>query len=54
MCENGMREEWIERQMKKTSTGKEIEIIHIIFLVIAMYCQASSSQINELLNLPRC
>ena len=38
MCENenGMREEWIERQMKKTSAGKEIEIIHIIFLVIAV------------------
>ena len=33
---------------------KEIEIIHRLFLVIAMYCQASSSQFNESLNLPRC
>ena len=34
--------------------GKEIEIIHRLFLVIAMYCQASSSQLNKSLNLPRC
>ena len=33
---------------------KEIEIIHRLFLVIAMYCQASSSQFNESRNLPRC
>ena len=33
---------------------KEIEIIHRLFLVIGMYCQASSSQFNESLNLPRC
>ena len=31
---------------------KEIEIIHRLFLVIGMYCQASSSQFNESLNLP--
>ena len=35
-------------------TGKEIEIIHRLFLVIAMYCQASSSQLYESLNLPCC
>ena len=29
-------------------------MIHRLFLVIAMYCQASSSQFNESLNLPRC
>ena len=34
--------------------GKEIKIIHRLFLVIAMYYQASSSQFNESLNLPRC
>ena len=33
---------------------KEIEMILRLFLVIAMYCQASSSQINESLNLPPC
>ena len=33
---------------------KEIEIIHRLFLVIAMYCQASSTQFNESLNLPCC
>ena len=33
---------------------KEIEIIHRLFLVIAMYCQASLSQFNESLNLPCC
>ena len=33
---------------------KEIEMIYRLFLVIAMYCQASSSQFNESLNLPRC
>ena len=33
---------------------KEIEITHRLFLVIAMYCQASSSQFNESLNLPHC
>ena len=33
---------------------KEIEIIHRLFLVIAMYCQASSSQFNESLNFSRC
>ena len=33
---------------------KEIEIIHRLFLVIAMYCQASSSQFNESPNLTRC
>ena len=27
-------------------SGKEIEIIHRLFLVIAMYCEASSSQLN--------
>ena len=31
---------------------KEIEIVHRLFLIIAMYCQASSSQFNESLNLP--
>ena len=33
---------------------KEIEIIHRLILVIAMYCQASSRQFNESLNLPCC
>ena len=33
---------------------KEIEIIHRLFLVIAMYCQASSSQLYGSLNLPCC
>ena len=37
-----------------TIQGKEIEIIHRLFLVIAMCCQVSSSQFNESLNLPRC
>ena len=32
---------------------KEIAIIHRLFLVIAMYYQASSSQFNESPNLPR-
>ena len=32
---------------------KEIEIIHRLFLVITMYCKASSSQFDESLNLPR-
>ena len=31
---------------------KEIQIILMLFLVIAMYCQASSSQFNQSLNLP--
>jgi hypothetical protein len=31
--------------------AKEIEIIQRLFLVIAMYCQARSSQFNESLNL---
>ena len=34
--------------------SKETEMIRRLFLVIAMYCQASSSQINESLNLPCC
>ena len=34
--------------------AKEIQIIHRLFLVIAMYCQASSSQLNESINLSRC
>ena len=29
-------------------------MIHRLFLIIAMYCQASSSHLNESLNLPRC
>ena len=33
--------------------NKEIQIILRLFLVIAMYCQASSSQFNKSLNLPR-
>ena len=33
---------------------KEIEIIHRLFLFIAMYRQASSRQFNESLNLPCC
>ena len=33
---------------------KEIEIIHGLFVVIAMYCQVSSSQFNQSLILPRC
>ena len=33
---------------------KEIEMIHRLFLVIAMYCQASSSQFNKSLNLLCC
>ena len=33
---------------------KEIETIHRLFLAITMYCQASSSQFNESLNLLRC
>ena len=36
------------------SKAKEIEIIHRLFLVIAMYFQASLSQFNESLNLPCC
>ena len=32
--------------------NKEIQIILRLFLVIAMYCQASSSQFNQSLNLP--
>ena len=35
-------------------TSKEIQIILRLFLVIAMYCQASSSQFNQSLNLPHC
>ena len=31
----------------------EIQIILRLFLVIAMYCQARSSQFNESINLPR-
>ena len=31
---------------------KEIEIIHRLFLDIAMYCQASSNWVNKSLNLP--
>ena len=31
---------------------KEIQIILRLFVVIAMYCQASSSQFNQSLNLP--
>ena len=33
---------------------KEIQIILRLFLVITMYCQASSSQFNQSLNLPHC
>ena len=33
-------------------TRKEIKIIFRLFLVIAMYCQASSRQFNQSLNLP--
>ena len=33
---------------------KEIQIILRLFLVITMYCQASSSKFNQSLNLPRC
>ena len=33
---------------------KEIQIILRLFLVIAVYCQASSSQFNQSLNLPHC
>ena len=36
------------------NSSKEIDIIHRLFLVIAMYCQASSNQLNESLNLLRC
>ena len=32
--------------------GKENQIILRLFLVIAIYCQASSSQFNQSLNLP--
>ena len=55
--------ELLIRSMKKISQSlggqqnvahKEIEIIHRLFLVIAMYCQSRSSQFNESLNLPRC
>ena len=35
-----------------TPITKEIEIIHRLFLIIAMYCQASSSQFNEWLYIP--
>ena len=56
---------WHRRSLHRSSTVnkvirwplgfiKEIEIIHRLFLVIAMYCQASLSQFNESLNLPRC
>ena len=42
-------------QAKNSKTAfKEIEIIHRLFLVIAMYYQASSSQANKSLNLPCC
>ena len=34
--------------------SKEIQIIRRLFLVIAMYCQASSSQINQSINLSGC
>ena len=33
---------------------KEIQIILRLFLVINIYCQASSSQFNQSLNLARC
>ena len=42
------KDEWVHAKCK------EIEIIHRLFLVIAMHCQASSSQFNQSLNLPRC
>ena len=35
-------------------TYKEIQIIYRLFLVVAMYCQASSSQFDKSLNLPGC
>ena len=38
----------------ENNEGKEIQIILRLFLVVAMYCQASSSQFNQSLNLPRC
>ena len=34
--------------------GKENQIIHRLFIVITMYCQASSSQFNQSLNLSGC
>ena len=34
--------------------GKETQIILRLFLVVTMYCQASPSQFNQSLNLPRC
>ena len=44
----------IEKTKNKEIISKEIEMIHRLFLVIPMYGQASSSQLNESLNLPRC
>ena len=38
----------------KVRQHKEIQIILRLFLVIAMYCQASSSQFNQSLNLLHC
>ena len=35
----------------RVGRGREIKIIHRLLLVIAIYCQASSSQLNETLNL---
>ena len=39
---------------EKKGWCKEIQKILRLFLVITMYCQASSSQFNRSLNLPHC
>ena len=45
---------WFEAVVFILCDSKEIEIIHRLFLVIGMYCQASSSQFNASLNLLHC
>ena len=40
--------------VKMQLNAKEFQMILRFFLVITMYCQASSSQFNHSLNLPRC
>ena len=44
----------LETFFSSDTAVKEIEIIHRLFLVITIYCQASSSQFNESLNPPHC
>ena len=59
LVKTSLNQELIELEVKESHKNlvlfqsKKIEIIHL-FLVIPMYCQASSSQINKSLNLPCC